>query len=56
MCSSSTEESLNAVNGWDIVKPETPHPTLVHQNRYTLDVPSPLLVDEMKKRKIPFMI
>jgi len=49
--SNSTEKSLNAVSGWDIPKPETPHPRLVRQNSYTLDVPSPLLVAHIEMQK-----
>ena len=49
--SNSTEKSLNAVSGWDILKPETPRPRLVRQNSYTLDVPSPLLVAHIEMQK-----
>jgi len=47
----SSEKSLNAVSGWDILKPETPRPRLVRQNSYTLDVPSPLLVAHIEMQK-----
>jgi hypothetical protein len=49
--SNNTENSLNKVNGWDILKPETSPPRLVRQNSYTLDAPSPLLMAHIKMQK-----